>query len=136
MQLYKLDWRWWWDQSDDNISNYIGSSYRKPITKGKINAVNGKGKWQFEVKKPEWGRFYIRACDPASGHCAGDVVYIDWPGYAGRGDREGSGGATMLTFSSDKEEYKVGENATLHIPGSKKGKALITIEKWEPCGTA
>lgn len=128
MELYKLDWRWWWDQSDENMSNYIGSSYRKPIQKGTIRASNGKAQWSFEVKKPDWGRFYIRACDPESGHCAGDIVYIDWPGYAGRGDREGAGGASMLMFSSDKDEYQIGEQATLHIPGSKQGKALVSIE--------
>ena len=128
MELYKLDWRWWWDRSQESIANYIGNSYQKPIQKGIISATNGKGQWNFTINRPEWGRFYIRACDPVSGHCAGDVVYIDWPGYAGRGDRESPGGAAMLSFSSDKDTYQVGEEATIHIPGSNQGKALVSVE--------
>ena len=128
VELYKLGWRWWWDYSDENITNYVGQSHRKPISKSTIRASNGKGQWSFEVKKPDWGRFYIRACDPVSGHCAGEVVYIDWPGYAGRGDREDAGGTTMLMFSSDKEIYNVGEEVTLNIPGGQQGRALISIE--------
>ena len=128
VELYKLGWRWWWDYSDENITNYIGKSHRKPISQGTIRADKGKGQWSFEVKKPDWGRFYIRACDPVSGHCAGEVVYIDWPGYAGRSDRGEAGETTMLMFSSDQDTYDVGEEATLNIPSGQQGRALVSIE--------
>ncbi len=128
MELYKLDWRWWWDQTGNTSSNYMGNAYGKPIEKEKIRAENGKGTWRFKVDQPEWGRFYVRACDPVSGHCAGDIVYIDWPGYAGRGGRDGATGASMLSFSSDKNTYQVGEQAVIHMPGSLTGKALVSIE--------
>lgn len=128
VELYKLAWRWWWDQSSQNISNYIGRSHNLPLEKAKINTTNGRGSWRFRVNYPEWGRFFIRVCDPISGHCAGKVIYMDWPGWAGRGQREFPGAASMLSFSADKEKYKVGEDVKISIPASDNGRALISIE--------
>jgi uncharacterized protein YfaS (alpha-2-macroglobulin family) len=34
----------------------------------------------------------------------------------------------MLSFSSDKPSYSIGEKATLVIPGSEKGRALVSLE--------
>ncbi|MDN5214275.1 MG2 domain-containing protein [Fulvivirgaceae bacterium BMA12] len=128
VSLYKLEWRWWWDQSTQNISNYIGRSHNIPLEKASINTKNGQGSWKFKVKYPEWGRFFIRVCDPVSGHCAGKVIYLDWPGWAGRGQREFPGAATMLSFSADKDKYKVGEDVKISIPTSENGRALVSIE--------
>ncbi|HEY0651832.1 MAG TPA: alpha-2-macroglobulin family protein, partial [Chryseosolibacter sp.] len=55
------------------------------------------------------------------------VVYIDWPGWAGRA-RQGADGATMLSFASDKPAYNIGEKASVVIPGSGEGRALVSIE--------
>ncbi len=126
LSLYKINWRWWWDGSDGSV-NFMSGNYSQPIATGRVSTVNGKGSWNFEVKYPEWGRFFVKAYDPQSGHTTGKVVYIDWPGWAGRARNEGEG-ATMLSFSSDKQVYNVGEKAMLVIPGSEKGRALISIE--------
>ena len=34
----------------------------------------------------------------------------------------------MLTFSADKDKYKVGDNVTLTIPTGKSGRALVSLE--------
>src|SRR5690606_19322497 len=81
----------------------------------------------FKIKYPDWGRYLVKAYDPVSGHSTAKVVYIDWPGWAGRA-RGGSEGATMLTFSSDKSNYTIGEKASIVIPGSGEGRALVSIE--------
>jgi uncharacterized protein YfaS (alpha-2-macroglobulin family) len=125
--LYKLDWRWWWDNSSGSSVNYMSGSYSQPLATGNVRTVNGKGAWTFKVKYPEWGRFFIVAHDRESGHSAGRVVYIDWPGWAGRARGEADG-ATMLTFSTDKASYNIGEQVNLDIPGSDRGRALISIE--------
>ncbi|GHM99505.1 hypothetical protein WSM22_09950 [Cytophagales bacterium WSM2-2] len=127
MNLYKINWRWWWDNSSEESVNFMTGQYSEPIASGVINTNNGKGEWNFRVKYPEWGRFLIRAYDPQSGHTTAKIVYIDWPGWAGRARNESSG-ATMLSFSSDKPAYNIGEKATLTIPGSDNGRALISIE--------
>ncbi len=126
LSIYKIDWRWWWDGSDGGI-NFMSGNYSQPVSVGKIQTVNGKGTWKFKIKYPEWGRFFVKAFDPESGHSTGKVVYIDWPGWAGRARNE-SEGATMLSFSSDKPMYNIGEKAALVIPGSDNGRALISIE--------
>lgn len=126
LSLYKINWRWWWDGSEGSV-NFMSGNYSQPIATGRVSTVNGKGSWNFEVKYPEWGRFFVKAYDPQSGHSTGKVVYIDWPGWAGRARNEGEG-ATMLSFSSDKQVYNVGDKAMLVIPGGEKGRALISIE--------
>ncbi|MEQ9659014.1 MG2 domain-containing protein, partial [Fulvivirga sp.] len=126
--VYKLNWRWWWDSSDEYLANYVGSSYKGWVQKFKAKTVNGKGSFNFKIEYPDWGRYMVRVTDKESGHSTGKIVYIDWPGWAGRGTRENPGGASMLSFSSDKGEYKVGEAAKISIPASDKGRALLTVE--------
>lgn len=126
MTIHKMEWRWWWDNTDDEAS-YYSSSYETLITSGNARTVNGQGHWDFKVKYPEWGRYIVRAHDPVSGHTAAKIVYIDWPGWAGRA-RGGSQGATMLNFSSDKAGYTIGEKVNIVIPGSDAGRALVSVE--------
>ncbi len=126
MTISKLEWRWWWDNSDDN-ANFMTGTNSTPVASGRIRTVDGKGSWNFKIKYPEWGRYLVRASDPVSGHSAAKVVYIDWPGWAGRANNE-SQGAAMLSFSSDKPGYNIGEKANLIIPGSDHGRALISVE--------
>lgn len=130
VNVYKLDWRWWWDNSDDYIANYVEGSYSKLVQSGKVSTVNGKGSWNFQIKSPDWGRYYIRACDPVSGHCTGQIVYVDEPGWYSRshGDEGSRGGATMLSFSTDKPSYNIGEKINVTIPSSAKGRALVSVE--------
>lgn len=127
MSIHKLRWQWWWDQSSNGNVNFMSGSDADPIATGKIRTVQGKGFWTFKVKYPEWGRYFVRAYDPVSGHSTGKIVYIDWPGWAGRARNEGDG-ASMLNFASDKGAYNVGEQANIVIPGSDGARALISIE--------
>ncbi|MDQ3394057.1 MAG: MG2 domain-containing protein, partial [Bacteroidota bacterium] len=127
VEVYKLDWRWWWNNSYEDLSNYVGRSYHKPVTENYINTVSGKGSYTLRIDQPEWGRYYIKVTDPVSGHAAGGIAFVDWPGWAGnkKGDLAG---ASMLDFSADKEEYKVGEKIKLTIPSSPGGRALVSLE--------
>ncbi len=126
MAIYKLQWRWWWDNSEGN-ANYMTGSDATAIASGRTKTINGKGSWNFKIKYPEWGRYLVRATDPVSGHSTAKVVYIDWPGWAGRAKNE-SQGAAMLSVTSDKPAYNINEKANLIIPGSDNGRALISVE--------
>lgn len=127
MSLYELSWAWWWDESSNGSVNFMSGSDANPVAQGKIRTVDGKGAWSFKVKYPAWGRYFVKAYDPVSGHSTGKIIYIDWPGWAGRARNESSG-ATMLSFTSDKGSYNVGEQANLVIPGADNSRALISIE--------
>ncbi|MGD1892242.1 MAG: alpha-2-macroglobulin [Cyclobacteriaceae bacterium] len=128
VELFKLNWKWWWDNSYEHISNYVGRSYHEPIAQGKVNTSNGEGKWTLRINHPEWGRYYLRVTDPTSGHTAGKVVYLDWPGWAGKGKRGELDGASMLDFSVEKEEYQIGEQITMSIPSTAGNKMLVSLE--------
>jgi len=128
VKLYKLNWKWWWDKSaDEDLGAYIGRNHSRLISEGTINTVNGKGVWKLRVNYPQWGRYMVHVEEPG-GHATGKVIYIDWPGWAGRAQSDNPGGAKMLVFAADKGTYQVGEKATLTIPSGQDGRALVSIE--------
>ncbi len=98
--LYKINWKWWWDKSGESLAQYSSATHTSIIQKGEISTKNGLGKWKFKVKYPDWGRYLLRAYDPESGHITGKIIYIDWPGWAGRAKEEKGVGATRLTNKS------------------------------------
>jgi uncharacterized protein YfaS (alpha-2-macroglobulin family) len=126
--IYKLNWRSWWEAEYDELAEYIGNTYNQPVISKTVTTKNGKGKFGFKINRPEWGRFYVRIFDPASGHSAGRIIYIDWPGWAGRSMRENPEAASILNFNSDKPVYVVGEVAEIIIPSGGSGQALLSIE--------
>jgi uncharacterized protein YfaS (alpha-2-macroglobulin family)/uncharacterized protein YggU (UPF0235/DUF167 family) len=128
VKVYKLDWKWWWQTSEENLAYYIGQSYTNAIQEEDISTSNGRGTFEFEIKYPDWGRYLIRATDN-SGHSTGKIVYVDWPGWAGRAQKDGAGGASVLSVTTDKSNYTTGETAKLTIPATAKGRALVSIEK-------
>lgn len=127
--IYKVDWRWWWDTSEDNLSSYNRGSYHNEVFKTKVTTSNnGKANFNFELKYPEWGRYLVRVVDPNGGHATGKIMYIDWPGWAGKSRKNDPSAATMLLFSTDKNTYNVGEKAIVTFPSSEGGRALVTVE--------
>ena len=128
VSLYKIGWKWWWDRSADSLAKYIDGEHRNLLKESTIKTINGEGSWNFEIKYPEWGRYLVRACDLTGQHCAAKIVYIDWPGWAGRAQEEGSGAANRLNLFSDKTAYTVGEEALIQLPKASQGRALLTIE--------
>jgi len=126
--LYKIDWKWWWDKSSESLAEYDDSKHHSKLAQSTIKTSNGAGTWQFQIKYPDWGRYLIRACDLNGGHCTGKTVYVDWPGWAGRAQEEGSGSASRLNIFADKPAYAVGDTATIKLPKSASGRALLSIE--------
>ena len=128
VKIYKVEWKWWWDKTADSLAQFADSEHTHAVVEGEIATKNGQGTYEFEIKYPEWGRFLVRACDADGGHCTGQIFYIDWPGWAGRAREEGGAGANALTFVSDKQDYNVGETATVTLPEATQGRALVTVE--------
>ena len=128
VSLYKIEWKWWWDRSGESLAQYVSNVQTRPLLKAEVSTRDGAGKWTFQIRYPDWGRFLIRVEDPVSGHAAGQIVYIDWPGWAGRAREEGGAGATALSFTADKPAYKVGEKAVIFLPEAVQGRALVSIE--------
>jgi hypothetical protein len=127
LKLYKIDWRWWWEKGETGLAAWAESTVHTPLASGVVKLTDGVGTWGFEIKYPDWGRYLITAADREGGHRTGHVVYIDWPGWAGRGRKEAAG-ASVLSFAADKDEYAVGETVTLALPTPQKGRALVSLE--------
>jgi len=128
VSLYRMDWKWWWDKSDESLARFAGADHSQAVKSDVISTKDGSGIWEFEIKYPTWGRYLVRACDASGGHCSGKAFYIDWPGWAGRAQEEGSPGANVLSFFSDKQEYTVGESAVIQLPEATQGRALLSVE--------
>ncbi|MXV50454.1 hypothetical protein GS399_05670 [Pedobacter sp. HMF7647] len=128
VELYKIQWRWWWDQEDQSLSNFTQNRYNQLLRKEVISLTNGTAKWNLKINYPDWGRYLVRVKDLQSGHTTGETLYIDWPGWAEREQQNNPTDASMLSFTANKEKYKVGEEVTLTIPSSKGGRGLVSIE--------
>jgi len=122
IEVYTLEWRWWWDSERDNIGAYVNRSYRKPIFAK--TAKSRDGKFNVNVTCDQWGRYYVIARDKVSGHSSGTTFYISsW-----RNEINIPGMATLLTLTSDKKTYRTGEKIKISFPSSEGSVALVSIE--------
>ncbi|WP_282031156.1 alpha-2-macroglobulin family protein [Winogradskyella eximia] len=128
VKVYKIEWRWWWNSSYDNLSNYVSSNYHRPVQQYEIDTdANGKASFKLNIPESDRGRYLIRVVDPISGHATGRTAYFykNWWSNSASGDKEA---AKMLVFSTDKDNYNVGDTAKLTFPSGSEGRALVSIE--------
>ncbi len=126
MNVYKLDYRWWWESDDESLGSYISRDRNNNIFNQTITTSGGEGKISFNVDKQQWGRYLVRATLP-SGHSTGMIVLVDWPWDYGM-KPGGNDGASLLQLNTDKDKYNVGDQISLTFPSPAKGRAIITIE--------
>ena len=125
--LYKLSWRWWWEMGRGEAADIAATLSRSPVARANITAQDGRAIWDFRVDRPEWGRYLLIVQDAIGGHAGAQVVYIDWPYWAGRPAEGGVG--TMLTLSTERESYNAGQRVELSFPSNRDSSALVIIEK-------
>ncbi len=128
VELYKIQWRWWWDNTGDNLSNFTQDNYNKLIQKQTLALQNGKGIYSFKTTDDNWGRYLVLVHDKKSGHTTGSTFYVDDYGWQSRSDNNDATAAAMLSFTADKDKYNVDDKINLTIPSSEGGRALISIE--------
>jgi len=129
VRVYKVDWRWWWDESENGASSFSTAVSNTPFYYTQIvTDGSGKGSFSFTTGEEEWGRYLVRVTDVEGGHAAGNTVLVDYPSWSGKSRNTGGDDAAMLMFTTDKEKYSVGEKATISFPSSEGGRALISLE--------
>ncbi|MCQ2130949.1 MAG: MG2 domain-containing protein [Bacteroidales bacterium] len=127
--IYKLDWSWWWESDASSLDSYVNGSSAKIHSSGRIACGTSGAKIPFRIDYPEWGRFLILVKDSQSGHMSGLTFVADWPEWRGRSSKSDPSALTMVTFSTDKKSYEVGEEATVYIPAAAEGsRALVSLE--------
>lgn len=126
--VYRIDWNWWWDSNDGNVTRFNSTNHFNAEQKTTIQTgANGKASWK--LKFSDYGRYLVRVCDTESGHCAGQYFYVGYPWWDDEeGDGERRSDATVLAFTADKAKYNVGEKVELKIPAGDIGKVLLTLE--------
>ena len=128
VKIYEIEWRWWWNRGEDNLSSYENSTVHRAIEDYNIT-TDSKGIARFHVNIPEnnGGRYLIRVFDTESGHATGRIAYFykDWSQRPSDGNAES---AKMLLFAADKDKYEVGEKAIITFPSGSGGRALISVE--------
>jgi uncharacterized protein YfaS (alpha-2-macroglobulin family) len=124
VEVFQLQWEWWWHSSGNDLAYYMQQSHNKPIQSQVVQTRDGKASFKLSIDKNSWGRYLVRVSQPG-GHSTGKIVYFDWP-Y--RKSNEGDGFATRLSFSTDKENYQKGEKIKVNIPGEPGSKALVSLE--------
>ena len=124
LMIYKMEWRWWWESSDQNIGSYISRNNAKLVLSKTVNIKANPVSINEAFSKLEWGRYLI-VVQSTSGHTCSQTVY-NRPDYYY--EDQSSSQATMLSFTSDKKKYTSGDNIHISFPAPDKGRALITIE--------
>lgn len=127
LDLYRINWRWWYDVYENRTSNFYANTYNQLVSSKTVRTSNGKGKAYINIPDDEWGRYFVRVRIP-DGHSTGKVFFADWPASRSRANRKNPDGATMLTFASDKKSYLVGDKARISFPSAGEGRALVSIE--------
>jgi alpha-2-macroglobulin len=128
VKVYRMEWRWWYDSYESEISSFVNNSYNVPVYSKTISTVDGKGQFSFRLNYPDWGRYFLRITDTESGHSTGRILYYDWPWWRGRSSKGDAKGASMLMFTTDKKSYKVGEKVQVTVPSSADGRILVSLE--------
>lgn len=138
INVYKVDWRWWWE-SDYSDANYYTGDFNEVPLAHYTGKTKGDGKIMFDFRPPAWGRYLIKVTSDASPHVAGTFIYSGYPDYADA--EQMSSIATSLPLGIDSKEVKVGETINLSFTAAAGSKALVTIEggssivehKWFDC---
>lgn len=128
VQIFRIEWRWWWSRGEDNLSSYENSTVHRTYNQFDLTTDgNGKGNFNVNIPDEDGGRYLIRVIDENSGHATGTVTYFyqNWWRSATDMDAES---AKMLVFTPEKETYQVGEKAQISFPSGSEGRALISIE--------
>lgn len=123
--IYRVEWRWWWDDGFDNIAQYNSARHLNAEKRGTAR-TDGNGEAAYNVQVSDWGRYLVRVCDTESGHCSGDFFYAGYPWYDN--DTDARTQASILRFQTDKETYAPGEMVKITLPAPEAGQALISLE--------
>ncbi|MCC7465675.1 MAG: hypothetical protein IT261_05370, partial [Saprospiraceae bacterium] len=77
--LYRVDWRWWWDDdARSGIGQFNSSELNDALDHAEIT-TDTRGIASWTVKPTDWGRYLIRVADTEEGHTAGDFFWSGRP---------------------------------------------------------
>lgn len=128
IEIYELEWQWWWERTNENLSNYIERKHLKPIHTQTVSAQESKGRTSVKLNFNQryYGRYIIVATNKESGAAAAKTFSFKWSSSIA--SNLGTGAAERLFPESDKDVYKTNEKAKITFPAFKNGRSLISVE--------
>jgi Large extracellular alpha-helical protein len=127
-KIYRLGWNWWWECDAQDLDRYVSGKSAELESSGKLTSTGTYTLVPFSVKYPDYGKFLILVKDVESGHTTGGTFFVDWPLWRGHSSKSDPEALSMLSFTTDKRSYEVGEMATVYLPVSAGGHALVSFE--------
>ena len=128
VEVYDIQWSYWWERNRGNtLSNYVANKAQHIALEKKVAATAGKATFKADFSKLSYGRKMIRVIDPESGHSTATTFYIEDPRWAYDASSR-PGGAELLTFNLDKEEYELGDDINVSLPAFEGGRAFVCVE--------
>ncbi len=125
VEVFHVDWSWWWNSSAQ-IASYMSGKSKEVFLDKHVSSQGGKGSFTYDWKNAPDGLYFIRVSDEAGGHATSMLCEV-YENY--NGSSAGSDAATRLAITSNKDKYSVGETAKLVIPSAAGSKALVSLEK-------
>jgi len=129
-RAYRLEWSWWMneDEARGRLSSVVSGNHVKPVIDQRITVKNGRARIPFKMESKDWGRYLIYIKDPRGGHATGRQIFVDSPYWGGRSRDDDPQGLSMLTFTTDKPSYNVGEDVKITLGKGGNGRALVSLE--------
>lgn len=116
--------RYWWSEDYDELSRFASADHRSAFRTATLTTdQRGRATWTLDTDVS--GRLLVRVCDPESGHCTGDFLYLSSWQFEEQTSKEE---AAMMVFGTDKKEYAPGETVQVTVPAPEQGRILISLE--------
>lgn len=130
IELYKMDWNWWWEGAGDNeITRYINRRSQDLIKTSKLRVTGGKSFFELSFPQAGWGKYLLRVIDNKSGHSSAKVFYGSYSSWYNDSSGGDNSAASALNLETDKEDYTVGEKIHVTVPSGGIGNIYVTVEK-------
>ena len=128
VEVFRLDWTWWWRQGANRVSR-LNSATKELISTQQLNLTRGEGSFSVNLNEGQWGRIYIRISDEDGHHVSSRVVHFDHA-YGRRSGSENGADASseVVEVALDKATYNVGDVAVVEVPSSSGGKLILSAE--------
>ncbi|MBQ9462190.1 MAG: alpha-2-macroglobulin [Bacteroidales bacterium] len=125
VEVFHVDWSWWWNSSNQ-IASYMSGNSKELLLDKHISTRSGAGSFSYDWADAPEGLYFIRVSDENGGHASSMLCEVYENYGVGASDSQA---AARLSINANKENYKVGETAKLTIPSSKGSRALVSLEK-------
>lgn len=128
VRIFKTAWYWWWNSSTSDLANFMNYSYYDPKKKISLTTdANGSTSFKLNIEKKEWGTYLICIVDKQSNHRTSILSYFDWPSMYGKRSFDGRDAASILSITTDKKEYNVGDDIMVSFPSSAGSRAIVSV---------